>query len=1281
LILFARTAVKRRHSISQRYLPHTGDVHYKRLVVPLSYNAKQPFMNLPKLLILVVALMILCRLNAQDINEHHFARYTKEQGLSHDCITGIAQDSTGYIWLSTRSGLNRYNGSHFIQFHSNNDSLSLPAEDLAGLIKLDRHRLASFSNGIHIINTLTGARRNIFIPWQDKQYQYKFNMVMCIKGNAAGDLFVVTRSGFYHYNKDYQLVYRFDYYSRPKIATEHFVFGRDMLWLDDHRLLVTSIDGLYCYDIVKRQLKKMETADCPILSAYLNYPRTNCIFLQQKPGEFFIIHVKSDSLVYIDIARQKKTFTRFSVYPAYKEFQYSTKLIRVSDTLLYLTGHRSGFYKLHFSPASGAIQLYPEKYFPAYRCNTLFTDKDNMLWIATNKGLFRQDDTRLHIQQAALPAMLEAMSPNISIGHITTWGNRLYVGTSGFGGLLIFDKNSLRFIKRTVFENYLHTDTSNTINALEPGDHNTLWVGTMGPLFRLNLQTGKSTPVMMERWDMKTGWIADLYKDKKGVLWIASHMIHRYDSSTGKGIRLTTTQQIFHKIHSTKRIREDRSGNIWMAGHGLLRYNTTSDSIDLLIDSFPFIKMPDKQVNTFITDDQNNLWINSNNNGLICYNIDKRTFRHFTRDNGLPDNNIASMIIVGNKLWIASFSGIACLDLQTAAITSFGKEDGFPDLPIQLGAKFFYDTAGNNLFLGISNVLIRFDPDGILEKKPAPRLFIESLTAGDQTYSFLPGNEVTASWQNNEITVTIGSINFLDGKSQRFAYRLVAPDKHTLWQQLGAQNTFSISNLSPGRHRIQVKLSSLNNRWPEQVQEMDIVILPPFWKQPWFITVLVAVLLLSGFLLIKWRFDVTRKKEREKTHIQQLKAEGYKNQFELEQISNYFSSSLADKKNVEEILWDVTHNLIGRMNYVDCMIYMWNEDKSKMVQKAAYGPKGNPEAISTQVFDVMPGQGVVGYVMQTREPLLIPDTRKDPRYRMDEMLRLSEICVPVIHNDELIGIIDSEHHELNYYKERDLKILTTIATLVANKIKQIESEQSLEVKQEEIATINEQLAEARLSALQTQMNPHFIFNSLNSIKRMILDNQQHKASRYLSKFAHMIRLTLNQSKEIFATLHENTEYLESYLEMERLRFDNSFSFRVIVDAGLDPEETLIPTLMIQPLVENAIWHGLMHKKGEKNVSICFSGEAGRITCTIEDNGIGINKSTQLKQQNISPYQSVGLDNLRNRIKIMNEKYRTHCTLTITDLQDIDKTKKGTLAILSFNIINHVNLVYENDPCR
>jgi LytS/YehU family sensor histidine kinase len=139
--------------------------------------------------------------------------------------------------------------------------------------------------------------------------------------------------------------------------------------------------------------------------------------------------------------------------------------------------------------------------------------------------------------------------------------------------------------------------------------------------------------------------------------------------------------------------------------------------------------------------------------------------------------------------------------------------------------------------------------------------------------------------------------------------------------------------------------------------------------------------------------------------------------------------------------------------------------------------------------------------------------------------------------------------------------------------------------------------------------------------------------------------------------------------MEKLRFDDSFSYKIIVDDCLDKEETLIPTLMIQPLAENAIWHGLMLKEGEKKLLISFSQTDETIFCRIEDNGIGIRHSEELKRVNNPSHQSVGLSNLRNRIKIMNEKYDIGCNLEISDLGQGDEEQSGTCALLYFNIIN------------
>jgi len=1218
-------------------------------------------MNWLRIIFAIHFLLSACCVAAQNFQEKGFTNYTTADGLSDNTITGIAQDATGYLWLSTLSGLNRYDGSRFKQYHSISDSTSPASEEFLGMTRLDKERIGFFSAGLHVLNTHTGETHNIFIPYHDRQYEYKFNMIMAALGEHNGDIYVLSRSGFYHFDKNRTLLFRFDFYKGDKVANEHFVFGSDLLQLDNRRLLITSIDGLYLYDKERKQFKKMTAADCPSMAEFLSYPNREFRFFEISPGNLLIVKSESDTLVYLNVEKNIKSISRLPVSVKGSEFSWRSKLAVAGDSVFYITCQYSGFYKMRFYTGAGTVKCYPEKYFPSYQCNGLLIDKEHNLWVATSKGLFRQANIRSHAQVANIPPELENEFPGIRIHAVEASGNKLYAGTRAGGGLLVFDKETMHFEKRV---NLKKEPLAHPVYRISPVGTANFLLGTGGPLFMYNERKEQKKELKPPGWS-QNDWTNELFKDRRGDIWISSMHIYKYHTAEQKFSVLPVT-------HSMPVIpiafAEDTSGYMWVAGHGITRYNAALNNFDRRLDSFPFIKMPDKQVTAMIIDQKNVIWFGCVNNGLISYDIDKRTFRHFTRSSGLPDDNISSLMIVGPKLWIACYSGIACMDLNSLQIKRFGKDEGMPEMPVMKGSKFCYDSIQRQLYIGFYTAIVRFSPYEMIGITYRPSLFIENININGQKNLYLPRNEITTSWQHNDLAITIGSINFYDGQSQGYAYR-VYRNETSPWQQLGSQPSFNISNLAPGKYRIQYKVYSLNNRWPEQVKEIGIQVFPPFWRETWFMFLMMGLLLVMLYLFIRWRINIARKKEMEKTQVEKLKADDYKNRYELEQISNYFSSSLVDKKTADEVLWDVAGHLIGQMNYVDCMIYLWNEDKTKMIQKAAYGPKGKPEYISSHVFDVLPGQGIVGHVMQTLQPVLIKDTRKDNRYRVDDAFRLSEVCVPIIHNKELLGVLDSEHYEADYFTERDIQILTTIATLIGNKLKQLESEKTLEVKQEELTNINEQLAEAKLSALQAQMNPHFVFNALNSIKRMILEGDNEKASRYLSKFAQMIRMTLNHSREAFISLQENTAYLKTYLEMEQLRFDGSFTWNISVAEDIDAEEILVPSLMTQPLVENAIWHGLLPSDGDKKLLIEFKQKLDKISCTIEDNGIGFRRSLAEKLQQKTSHQSVGLDNLRNRIKILNEKFGTGCSLSIRELEDERPGGKGTRVILEFTVIN------------
>lgn len=1195
---------------------------------------------------------------AQVFYEKNFASYTTTDGLSDNNVTGIVQDATGYIWLSTYNGLNRYDGTRFVQYHSTNDSLSPASELMSRISRLDKERIAVHNTGLHIINTKNGKRKNLFIPYKYREYQYKFNSIERVKGDAAGNAYLLTRSGFYHFDKNYNLLYRFDFFSEKDLAGQHFHFGSDLIELDDERLLIAGRGVFYIYYKSKKNFKKLDIGEVTVLNEFLPDKKDHRVF-ELLPGHFFIPKINTDSIVYINVAQNKKVVSKAPFIFDVHTIQWRSKLVQVNDSVFFLTSQTAGFYKLKWDLTTGVIEIFNEKYFAGHLCHDILIDKDGLLWVATNKGLLRQHDKKSPVQVTIVPPEVEASLPNMLFASVYATSRKVYAGTRGQAGLMIFDKETFSYEKNLQFS---YNPRSNSVFEIAPVNETALLLGTWNPLLLYDEKKGAVTQLQPREWT-KSDWTNCLFKDSRNNIWVSAAKLYRYNLEQ-KQYNIIPVNIPMPSVLSA--IQEDKEGNLWMAGHGMIRYNTALNRFDEKIDSFPYIKIPDKQIASMAIDNNNTVWVGCNNNGLIGYNIRNKTFKHFTRKDGLPDDNVSSLIVVGNNLWIACYSGIACLKLERMKLVSFGKDEGFPDMPVQKGSDFFYDSTDRQLYIGFHRAVVRFNPFTLTVNEKKPSVFIESVKTGSTEALVLPGNEMTTSWKLNDLLFTIGSINFSDGSNHNYAYRI---NEKSEWQQLGSQQSFSVSNLAAGKHNIQVKIFSLKNSWPEQVTTITVEVLPPFWQTTWFRILAAILLLVAIYLFIHRHIKFIRKKEMEKTQVEKLKADDYKNRYELEQISHYFSSSIAGKKTIDEVLWDVAANLIGRMNYVDCMIYMWNNDKMKMVQKASYGPKGKPEYLFSDVFDVAPGQGVVGYVMQTKQPVLIKDTTKDSRYRVDDVFRLSEICVPIIHNNELLGILDSEHPEVNYFTERDIKILTTIATLIGNKIKQIESEQTLEVKQKELTTINEQLAEAKLSALQAQMNPHFIFNALNSIKQMILDGDDEKASRYLSKFALMIRMTLNHSKDAFVTLAENIEYIKTYLGMEQLRFDDSFNWNISVAENIDTEEINIPSLMIQPLVENAIWHGLLQSEGDKRLSIAFTQTGNIITCIIEDNGIGINQSEKQKKFNGAKHRSVGLGNLRNRIKILNEKYGTECSLVIADLKETENNKSGTRVTLKFNIIN------------
>jgi ligand-binding sensor domain-containing protein len=209
--------------------------------------------------------------------------------------------------------------------------------------------------------------------------------------------------------------------------------------------------------------------------------------------------------------------------------------------------------------------------------------------------------------------------------------------------------------------------------------------------------------------------------------------------------------------------------------------------------------------------------------------------------------------------------------------------------------------------------------------------------------------------------------------------------------------------------------------------------------------------------------------------------------------------------------------------------------------------------------------------------------------------------------------------------------------------------------------LNTRAAESKLAALRAQMNPHFIFNSLNSINSYILGNDTAGATRYLAKFAKLMRLIFDLSLHTVISLEKEIEMLELYLQVEIMRFKTPFTYDIEVDEDLDPYETQIPPMLLQPFVENAIWHGLAHREtpgGRLQVKI---GEDHLyLKCSIIDNGVGRARAAEIKAQKGRSHRSGAIENIRQRLSLLPfHKDRRH-TIEIRDLFDEQGRPAGTM---------------------
>ncbi|MBL7727999.1 MAG: histidine kinase, partial [Dinghuibacter sp.] len=586
-------------------------------------------------------------------------------------------------------------------------------------------------------------------------------------------------------------------------------------------------------------------------------------------------------------------------------------------------------------------------------------------------------------------------------------------------------------------------------------------------------------------------------------------------------------------------------------------------------------------------------------NGIAQFNTATKTFTTVHRFGNITNPQCYGLV-VRNKTWyINSNAGLLRYQPETGSVSVI---NGSTPFTLDYSLKNFYPVH-NYLVVGFSDAFAYFDPDELPTVMLPTAPILETVSMNGKRMALTqPG---LLRHRQNNLEVSFTAFNYENPENIRFRYRLLPRD--TGWQEaLPGQRSASYRQLPPGRYMFEVQSGNQYGNWNYEIAAYSFRIRPAFWQTILFRVMAGLLLLLLAVLFYRNRVGRLRKKQREQAQLQQLELEQYKQQLELEQVTAFFSGSLVDKNNVSDVLGDVAKNLIGKLGFEDCMIYLWNTGKTQLLQYAGHGKKGAIEHQPNQEQYAIPaGEGIVGASVAMGKPILVNDTTADKRYiHLDGIVRLSELCVPLVHNGEVLGAINIEHSNKDAFTSRHLQTVSTIATLAANKIKAIEHQQSLHRKELELSVASRQLAETELAMLRSQMNPHFIFNSLNSIQKYIWENREEDAAEYLASFAKLMRAILEHSRHTAITLAEEMSAMKLYVDLERRRSNMNFDYYISISEQLEPGTVMVPPLLLQPFIENAIWHGLSRKKERGMLNISIQRAQNQLVCVVDDDGVG-----------------------------------------------------------------------------
>jgi ligand-binding sensor domain-containing protein/signal transduction histidine kinase len=838
-----------------------------------------------------------------------FERITIKEGLSRNSINSICQDSTGFMWFGTYSGLNRYDGYNYKVFkHESNNPKSL-TNDFIGPLCIDKFNQLwiGTANGLNQYNN----EKENFIRYYhnpDDPGSISHNNITCLLVDRSGNLWIGTfggginklelspdlsrRNKHQNDNQD-KLEFIHYHYFDAKVDNEDWDII-NYIYEDKFGFIwICSRYGLTKFDPLKNKFTNYFHQPADVSSLSSNIPTKVC---EDKYGDLWV-GTWDAGLNRFD--REKELFVRYTIDKSNKNtfgIEFIIELFKDKSNDLWIGTYGNGLAKLNFRhnlPKNNVSikKLYDfviykhNPYDPnSISCNditAIFEDRSNVLWIGTYWGGLNKFDRRKSniVCYSSGPTDPNSLNQNVIFTIFKDHHDVLWLGTST-SGINLFDLRTKRFSYFKNNPNDLTSLMDNTVITIYEGKDHTIWIGTSCGLNEFVPSEKNFISYLIHPNQSTTTNVFSICEDRFGYLWIGTYGngLYKFDRKTKHVINyrfnISDSNSIGDNIIWA--IHEDQYGDLWIGTNsgGLNMFDRENNRFIRYTHNNSGIT--DNKVLVIYEDKSGNLWLGTTLglNKLIRGNNKKgfHTFIHFTKEDGLTSNTIHGILEDDHgNLWISADYGISRFNPNTKTFKNFDLSDGLLDNEFSVNSCFKNGKNGEMYFGGINGFNI-FHPDSLKDNLILPnvvitdlKIFNKSVPIGKEinghmildksiTYS----KEIKLDYKNNVFSIEFAALHFSSPTQNLYAYKLEGFEKD--WNFVDAkQRTVTYTNLNPGKYSFFVKASNNDGKWNEQGAMLNIIVTPPFWETWWFGSLIILLVILMFILIHILRIRRIRK--------------------------------------------------------------------------------------------------------------------------------------------------------------------------------------------------------------------------------------------------------------------------------------------------------------------------------------------------------------------------------------------------------------------------------------